>query len=220
MDKSFVGKYVCYAADDGSFTFGRIEDQGWVRTVKGEREVFVLTNQIVCRVARSELELETIGRIRNRIEAKREPLFLPSDPPAILDYKRFGDRRLLPEKQEASLVPTVKTGESLVCSPDRSVVPKLDIGMVKSQGLPMMQKVGVVHSSVDGHPINFVLRRFGYNTIVHRNSLNEGSDIIDPDRDEFKDMTDGEVFLLSMREKLKGASTQGIIGQPKGLLKS
>lgn len=37
IDKSFVGKYVCYAKPDGSFTWGRIKDQGFQNWSKGEK---------------------------------------------------------------------------------------------------------------------------------------------------------------------------------------
>ena len=77
----------------------------------------------------------------------------------------------------------------------------------------MMQKVGMVISSIDGHEINFLLRRYGYDTSIRRESLNMNSDIIDPDNEELRGMTDGEVFLMSMREKLKGSETQGLFGK-------
>ena len=87
------------------------------------------------------------------------------------------------------------------------------MGMVRSQGLPMMQKVGQVRSSIDGHEINFLLRRYGYDTSVRRDSLNMKTDIVDPENEEFRGMTDGEVFLMSMRAKMNGSATQGIFGK-------
>ena len=84
------------------------------------------------------------------------------------------------------------------------------IGMAKSQGLPIMQKVGHVVSSVDGHSIDFILRRYGYNTSVCKNSLNLNTDIIDPGDEAYSGLLDGEVFLIAMKEKLKDKQTQGI----------
>ena len=99
------------------------------------------------------------------------------------------------------------------------MVPALEktMGMIKSQGLPMMQKVGKVLSSIDGHEINFILRRFGYDTTVVKSSLNIKTDIIDSSEEVFRGMTDGEVFLMAMQEKFKGGSTQNIFGK-KSLL--
>ena len=220
IDKSFVGKYVCYAASDGSFTWGRIKDQGFQNSIKGEKEVFILTDQITCRVASSHLELASIQSLGRRIEAGTAgPTLLPgpTDPKMLPDYQRFGDQKMLSVKTEeksleivGSMLPaTVSTPEGI------GLVPALEqtMGMSKPRGLPMMQKVGQVISSLDGHEINFILRRYGYDTSVRRDSLNMNSDIIDPNKEEYNGMTDGEVFLMSMRAKLDGSATQGIFGK-------
>jgi hypothetical protein len=210
IDKSCVGKYVCYAAPDGSFTFGRILDQGWQMTIKGDREVFILTDQITCRVARNSMELASIESIRNRLESGREPAMLPDQFVAASrprDYQQFGQKQLpdqqfgqkqLPEAIGQSLPVVVSTHEG------SGLVPALEKTMpiAKSAGLPMMQRVGRITSSVDGHIINFVLRRYGYATTVRRESLGQ-DDVIDVSGPEFAWLTDGEVFIAAMQAKLK-----------------
>jgi hypothetical protein len=84
----------------------------------------------------------------------------------------------------------------------------------------MMQKVGAVVSSVDGHPIHFILRRFGYDTVVVKSGLNMETDIVDPSAAEFQGLTDGEVFMLAMQAKMKGVSILEIFGQKKELASS
>jgi len=193
IDKSFVGKYVCYAKSDGSFTFGRIKDQGFQNSIKGEKEVFILTDQITCRVANNYLELATIQSLGRRIAAGTAgPTMLPgpTDPMMLPDYQRFGDRKMLPVKtEEKSLEIVGSMLPAKVSTPEgRGLVPALEqtMGMVRSQGLPMMQKVGQVRSSIDGHEINFLLRRYGYDTSVRRDSLNMKTDIVDPENEEFR----------------------------------
>jgi len=210
INKSCVGKYVCYAAQDGSFTFGRIQDQGRQKTLHGDKEVFILADQITCRVARNELELATIGRIQNRIESGREPMQMLPEPPR--DYQQFGDsRKQLPEGGQKQL-PEAEASQSLsAVVPEGGLVAleKVQLSFSKSSGLPMMQRVGRVTSSVDGHGINFVLRRFGYATTVRRESL-APEDIIDVSGPEFSGLTDGEVFIMAMQAKLKGKHLQGM----------
>jgi hypothetical protein len=216
IDKSFVGKYVCYAKEDGSFTWGRVKDQGFVNTSKGEREVFIMTDQIVCRVANNALELASIKALGNRIAAGTAgPKMLPgpTDPDSLPSYQQFGERKLLaapadkPEEKKFLLAPA---------SEKKGLIPRLERVMSrfrkKSPGLPMMQKVGMVESSVDGHEINFALRRFGYDTIVHKGSLNLEKDIIDVDDPVYDGMTDGEVFLVAMRAKLANTQMSNVIG--------
>jgi hypothetical protein len=217
IDKSFVGKYVCFAKDDGSFTWGRIKDQGFQNSVKGEREVFILTDQIVCRVANNALELNTIQNLGLRIEAGTAgPTMIgPTDPKMLPSYQKFGERRLLaektdnPEEEEKSFLPVpVKEKQGLVPAVNR--VMKLE----KSKGLPIMQKVGMVVSSVDGHEINFLLRRFGYDTSVVVGSLNLKTDIVNPDDAIYDGMLDGEVFLMAMQAKLSKTDMSGMFKKP------
>lgn len=264
IDKSFVGKYVCFAKPDGSFTWGRIKDQGFTNSVKGEKEVFILTDQIVCRVANNPLELASIERIEHRLETgKAGPTLLagPTDPDSLPSYQRFGDTKLLPEKAEepkkepdkpmpcgkcdetprASIIAgeTIWPSECSNCGEPLSVenkflpvplkekqglVPRLTGAMLnwsgtpkKSKGLPMMQKVGSVVSSVDGRNVKFVLRRYGYDTIVVKGSLNLKKDIVDGDDEIYDGMTDGEVFLMAMQAKLQGSETENIFGGKKPL---
>ena len=210
MDKSFVGKYVCYATQDGSFTWGRIKDQGFQKSMYGEKEVFILTDRIICRVARNELELMTIQRMGTIIAEGKAGTMLPpgpTDQSKLPDYQRFGDRRQIELETDNKALVIVKTEET-------GLVPKLEdqLGMVKSRGLPIMQKVGMVKSSVDGHEINFILRRFGYDTSVRRESLDMKTDIVDPSNEEFNGMMDGEMFLKVMQVKMSGTGISGMFG--------
>jgi hypothetical protein len=47
ISKEHVGKYVCYQRADGGACWGRVKDQGFVNTLKGEREVLILTERYV-----------------------------------------------------------------------------------------------------------------------------------------------------------------------------
>lgn len=231
IDKSFVGKYVCYAKPDGSFTWGRIKDQGFVRSTKGEQEVFILTDQITCRVANNELELATIRRLGTLIaEGKAGPSLLPgpTDPSTLPSYQRFGERRQIAAGADGE-AKRLTEGEPfdmvklLKPEPNQGMVPAAYNGTEavsslrderhKSRGLRIQQKVGCVVSSVDGHEINFILRRYGYDTNVRRASLNLETDIIDPDNPRFQGMLDGEVFLLAMQSRLAGVSLGEIFGR-------
>ena len=44
----FVGKYVCYGREDGTFCWGRIESENEVNSVHGPKKVFILTERITC----------------------------------------------------------------------------------------------------------------------------------------------------------------------------
>jgi hypothetical protein len=46
-EKPYVGKYVVYNRMDGGACFGLIVDEGFVNTLNGEREVFLLDKRIV-----------------------------------------------------------------------------------------------------------------------------------------------------------------------------
>ena len=213
IDKSFVGKYVCYATPDGSFTWGMIKDQGWQKTMYGEKEVFILTDQITCRVAKNELEFQTIRRMGTMIaEGKAGPTLLPgpTDQSTLPDYQKFGDRKFIEagKAENLALVP-VNTPEQAGLVP----VLEKEMGLAKSNGLPMMQKVGMVVSSVDGREINFLLRRFGYDTSVRRDSLNMQTDIVDPTNEAFQGLTDGEMFLKVMQTKMSNLPTGSMFGQ-------
>ena len=213
IDKSLVGKYVCYATQDGSFTWGRIKDQGLQNSMYGDKEVLILTDQLTCRVARNELELATIGRMGTLIEQGKAGPLLPPGPTNqsnLPSYQKFGDQKFIEaaaERKEFALVPTTKPEQ-------QGRVPALEkkMGLAKSKGLPMMQKVGRVISSVGGHEINFILRRFGYDTSVRRESLNMKTDIVDPSSEEFNGMMDGEMFLKVMQVKMSGTGISGMFG--------
>jgi hypothetical protein len=213
IDKSFVGKYVCYVKADGSFTWGLVKDQGFINTAtKGEREVFVLTDQLTCRVAASQLELATIKRIDHLLaEGKGGPSLLPgpTDPLSLPAYQQFGDRK----KLKAACIEVIETGMVKVEKQD-ALVPteNKDIGFRKTPGLRMFQKVGMVLSSQDGHEINFIVRKFGYDTIVHKDSLNLQGDVVDPDSEDHRFMSEGELFMKVMSAKLKGGHMLGVIG--------
>ena len=219
IDKSFVGKYVCYATHDGSFTWGRIKDCGDYNTMNGRVDILILTDQITCRVARNKLEMASIKNMGNLIsEGKAGPSLIPgpTNPTTLPDYQKFGEKKQISTGAEkASEFPLVPTntleGQGLVPALEK------DMGLAKSKGLRIMQKVGTVVSSVDGHPIHFILRRFGYDTGVCKSSLNLQTDIIDSSIAEFQGMTDGEVFLKVMQAKMAGVSIGDILGQKKEL---
>jgi hypothetical protein len=47
ISKRHVGKFVCYQRADGGACWGRVKDQGFVNTMKGEREVLILDQRYV-----------------------------------------------------------------------------------------------------------------------------------------------------------------------------
>lgn len=212
IDKSFVGKYVCYVKPDGSFTWGLVKDQGFINTAtKGEREVFVLTDQLTCRVAANHLELATIKRLDNLLaEGKGGPTLLPgpTDPLSLPEYQQFGERKKLAACIEVTETSVVKVEKQDALVPGEN----MDIGLRKTPGLRMFQKVGMVLSSQDGHEINFIVRKFGYDTIVHKDSLNLRGDVVDPDSEENRFLSEGELFMKVMSAKLKGGHMLGVIG--------
>ena len=218
-DKTLIGKYVCYATQGGSFTWGRIKDVGEYNTMNGMVGIFILTDQITCRVAGNELEMASIQGLGNLIsEGKAGPSLLPgpTDPTTLPDYQKFGERKQITtgaeKASEFPLVPTnTPEGQGLVPALEK------DMGLEKSKGLRIMQKVGTVVSSVDGHPIHFILRRFGYDTGVCKSSLNLKTDIVDASIAEFQGMTDGELFIKAMQAKMAGVSICEILGQKKEL---
>lgn len=208
-----MGKYVCYGEEDGSFTWGRIKDEGFQNTPDGEKEVFVLTDQITCRVPKNDLELATIQRLDNLIPAgKSGPLMLPgpTDPSTLPDYQRFGNCKQLPAKTESKAEEPKQTLPAVVGTPEgKGLVPKLEdeMGLAMPRGLKMAQMAGTVISSVDGHKIRFLLRKYGYDTSVRKERLNLETDIVDAKFEGLKDLTDDELFLLAMRAKV--ANTTG-----------
>lgn len=213
-DKSFIGKYVCYGEEDGSFTWGRIKDEGLVNTPEGEREVFVLTDRMTCRVARSEKEARTIGAIIRKISAGTAgPVAIPGTINKKLpDYQRFGVGNQLPSKTDTSSkkLPIVKeTPEG------KGIVPKLENEMnlhskdaIVPGGLPILQKGGTAHLQSSGKDVTFILRRYGYDTNVRKERISLDSDVIDRGTIGFEDLTDDELFLLAMQAKLQDAASR------------
>jgi len=218
--KSHIGKYVCYGEEDGSFTWGRIKDEGWENTASGEREVFILTDRMTCRVAKSELESKTIGAVSRRISSGDAGPFKlpgPTDPSTLPDYQRFGDCKHLPPAKPPEPSPEGKEKNlpAVTSTPEgQGLVPKLEeeMGVQPSSGLRMAQRSGVAISSQDGHRIEFLLRKYGYDTSVPKASLNIETDVVDARFKGFEDLTDDELFLLAVRAKLKDTTDRLTLG--------
>jgi hypothetical protein len=207
--KSYVGKYVCYGDEDGSFTWGRIKDEGWGNTASGEREVFILTDRMTCRVARNTEEFKSIKAICRRITSSGVGAFATGGteiPVALPDYQRFGNCDKLPLRAE----PESFEGDLAVrgATEVRGVVPKLEdeISIQPTKGLSIFEKSGSVVSSRDGHMMTFLFRRYGYDTSVPKSSLDLDTDIVDGSLSGFADLTDDELFLLAMKAKLQNTS--------------
>lgn len=223
-EKLFVGKYVCYGEEDGSFTWGRIKDEGSENSPQGWKDVFILTDRITCRVAKSELELASIQRLGNLISAGNAgptKMLGPTDPATLPDYQRFGDCKQLPAKSESKPEEPKQTLPAVVSTPEgRGLVPKLEeeMNLVKPQGLRMAQHVGMAISSTDGHRINFILRKYGYDTSVRKERLNLETDIVDRRFSGFQDLTDDELFLLAMRAKVSNITSRLTLGMRNMLM--
>jgi len=205
--KHSVGKYVCYGEEDGSFSWGRIVDEGVVNTPKGEKEVFILEDRTTCRVPKSELEMESVRRIGAAIGPGGTRHFLPS--PATPE--------LLPDK-----FPEPKSsGGSLPCGPpERSseldgVVPDLGkiMGWERSKmgcGTPMSEMVRTIKSSEDPtRDITFLVRCYGYRTNVRKERINiavmqDGGDIVDKHSLGLGKLSDDELFLCVMSRRAEG----------------
>lgn len=213
-EKPFIGKYVCYGEEDGSFTWGRIKDEGWVNTPTGEQEVFVLTDRMTCRIARSELEAKTIGAISRRISSGAAgPIALPGTiKEALPVYQRFGVGNQLPAKTEE---PTKNLPVVTETPEGKGLVPKLEDEMnlpakdtLVSKGLPILQKGGTVHLQSSGRDVTYMLRRYGYDTNVRKDAISLDTDIVDKGTIGFEDLTDDELFLLAMQAKIQDATSR------------
>lgn len=209
IDKSFVGKYVCYVKADGSFTWGRIVDQGFINNASGEQEVFIVEDQLTCRVAQNELELRALRGISHRIEAgKAGPTYLPGrEPRRLPDYQQ--SNKLIQEGKKDAVVKVGKSNMVKVSTPEgQGLVPVLEeeMGLKRSDGLQMFQRVGCVKSRTTGQDINFGVRKFGYNTIVHKKNINLETDIVDPELPFFDGMDEAEMFQQAMAMKVHGTS--------------
>lgn len=72
----YIGKYVCYGNENGGFCWGKIKSVIRINTAKGEADVFVLTDRIVCSGKPyqgniSHIDKETILRL-DKIDLKRD----------------------------------------------------------------------------------------------------------------------------------------------------
>ena len=211
----YIGKYVCFGLPDGSFSWGRIKEEGVVNTPDGEKEVFILTERMTCRVPQGDLERSSVKAISRRIGAGTAgPMAIPgrTDPKTLPSYQQ-GGYKALPEKTEdkkpENTALPVKANSALAPVPESAGVPELSevMNIQKSEGLRMSQKVGSVMSSVDpGRKIDFIFRRYGYDTNVRKDQLNldDGGDIIDRKVLGLEDLTDDELFLVVMRGKVSG----------------
>ena len=210
-EKSYVGKYVCYGEKDGSFSWGRIKDEGVVNTPNGEREVFILTDRMTCRVARSAFERGTISAISRRInEGTAGPMkkLGRQDPAKLPDYQRFGDCKKLPAPSEdcdqkladnPSNLPVKSTPEGA------GLVPRLEntMNIQQSKGLDILQQAGTFHSQFSGNEESALLRKYGYDTNVRKDAIDLDKDIIERGEIGFEDLTDDELFLLAMQAKME-----------------
>jgi len=217
-DSPYVGKYVCFGLSDGSFSWGRIKAEGIVNTPNGEKEVFILTDRMTCYVPKGDLARNSIKAISRRISAGTAgPMALPgpTSPDSLPDYQKGGykalpEKTVKDEKDEKNANLPVKAPSNLPSVPEAHGVPELSevMGIEKSEGLPMAQKVGSAQSTTDpGRRIDYLLRRYGYDTNVRKDQLNldeETGDIIDREILGLDDLTDDELFLLAMKRKING----------------
>ena len=107
-DKPFVGKFICYGEEDGSFSFGKIVDEGIVNTPKGEREVFILENRTTCRVPKGDLEMQSVQAISRKIGPGGQRQFLASpskEEQALLAEKTEGPKEQEPQPSTAGETP-------------------------------------------------------------------------------------------------------------------
>ena len=77
---------------------------------------------------------------------------------------------------------------------------------MKVAGLPIAQKAGSVIGSSSGQRIDYLLRKYGYDTNVRKDKLNLETDVVDMAIFSAEDLTDDELFLLAMQAKLQDAA--------------
>ncbi len=211
----YAGKYVCFGLSDGSFSWGRIKAEGVVNTPNGLKEVFILTDRMTCYVPKGELAQNSVRAISRRISAGTSgPMALSgrTDPESLPDYQKAGyGPKALPEAvSEKKPELPVKREEMLPAVPEKDGIPELSgvMDIQESKGLHMFQKTGSAQSSVDpGRQIDYVFRKYGYDTNIRKDQLNlneERGDIIDREVLELEDLTDDELFLLVMKRKING----------------
>lgn len=195
-EKRFIGKYVCYGEPDGSFSWGRIVNEGVVNTPKGDKEVFILSDRMTCYVPKSDMAMASAHAISRKIGSGNANKGLPPKP----------EPRQLPEKKET--LPAIKEARAPELD---GIVPKLEDVMgldresMQSAPPPMAEMVKTIPSSVDGgREITFVFRRYGYPTNVRKERLNLETDIVDRKFSGIADLTDDQLFLLAMGSKMSG----------------
>jgi len=213
----YVGKYVCFGLSDGSFTWGRIKADAVVNTPNGPKEVFVLTDRMTCYVPKGELAEITVSVISKRISAGTAgPMALPgrTDPETLPEYQKGAYKAALPEakpnKDSGNKALPVKKESTLPAVPEASGVPELSeiMDIEKSPGLNMFEKVGRAQSSIQsGRHVDYIFRKYGYDTNVRKDQLNldpEKGDVVDREILGLDDLTDDELFLIAMKAKIDG----------------
>ena len=206
-EKPYINKYICYGEEDGSFSWGRIKDEGVVNTPLGPKEVFVLTDRMTCRVSKSEVERNTIKAISTKIGAGTSgPIKMPgqTDKARLPEYQHFGDCKQLPSNTKcvSSLPAVQKTPEG------QGIVPKLEKDIQMSKGLDILQMAGDFHSQMTGRDSSFLLRKYGYDTNIRKESINLETDVVDTGVFDFGVLTDDELFMLAMQAKIQVATSR------------
>jgi len=242
-------RYLCYALQDGSFSFGRIKAEGTVNTPEGIKDVFIISGRTTCRVPKNPLEMASFKAISRRIEAGTDgPRLNPHETPEEYmaqlpayqqDIPEHGmalpasqEQHLLPEStdeapepdlEEPSNLPAiVETGMTTI---DGETVPALATDGPTGKGLRMLQKTVSIESSADsGRILNFILRRYGYDTNVRKDELDiEGGDVVDRKMLNLPEScTDDELLAVSINRRMLaiGATALGLgdkVGGKKSL---
>lgn len=192
-----------------------------MNTPNGEKEVFILTDRMTCYVPKGELAQNSVKAISRRITAGTAgPMAMPgrTDSTSLPDYQK-GGYKALPEKTASDgepkeenknipVKPVPKWSASSV--PELRGIPELSdvMDIQRSSGLNMFQKIGSAQRSASpGGQIDYVFRKYGYDTNIRKDQLNleeEGGDIIDREVLGLDDLTDDELFLLVMKGKING----------------
>ena len=202
-EKTFVGKFVCYGEEDGSFSWGRIVDEGVVNSPEGEKEVFILADRTTCRVPKSALEMESVRAVSRAIGPGGQRHFLPSP-------SKEETAALLPEKCEEAKAAEPQPYRPPERPPELDgIVPDLgDLMGLKREDMgnrtPMKEMVRTIKSRTNpDKEITFLIRKYEYRTNVRKERINilsmqEGGDIVDKDSMGLEGMTDDELFLCVM----------------------
>jgi hypothetical protein len=129
-----------------------------------------------------------------------------TDKAHLPEYQRFGDCKQLPSNipSSSNLSVVKKTPEG------QGIVPILENNMnvQPSKGLDILQMAGDFHSQMTGRDSSFLLRQYGYDTNIRKESINLETDVVDTGVFDFGDLTDDELFLLAMQAKIQVATSR------------